>query len=80
MASRTFPIEFRDITWDITVDYDEDDKTKWWMTYARPQDNHEYAELDRLCHINQCDFAATGVDDAMDSVHAEIDEKLRRGE
>ena len=69
MATRTFPIEFRGVTFDVTVEYHADDKEKWVMVCAVPQtldtdwlgffqaDSHTYAEIDRLCDINQREFA-----------------------
>ena len=89
MAERTFAVEFRGVTFDVTAEYHPDDPENWWALKAVPQDtdtdwlfflmadNHTNAEWDRLCDQNMREFAATGVDDVMDAVHAEIDEKLR---
>ena len=89
MAEHGFSMEFRGVLFDITVSYD-DDPRRWLLRSAVPHDdgadfavwirddNHTYAEFDRLCDPVMHEYHATGGVDAVDAARDKIEETFKR--
>lgn len=85
MAQREFPIEFRGVSFAVTVEYHEEDVAQWILRSAKPQDDdanfagflmaddHTCAEFDRLCDLEMQEFRGTRGVDVMDAYRSELE-------